>query len=578
MAEERTRRRLAAILAADVVGYSRLMERDEAGTFAILKARRKEVLEPLVAKHQGRVFKSTGDGVLVEFGSAVNAVQCAVDLQEGMAAANGDQPEDRQIALRIGVNLGDVMVEGSDLYGDGVNIAARLEALAEPGGILVSGTAYDHARNKVGVGFTDLGARALKNIAEPVRVYRVAGQPQLVVGANKIATDRPSIVVLPFTNMSGDPEQEYFSDGITEDIITELSRFRFLFVIARNTSFTFKGQSVDVEKIGRQLGVRYIAEGSVRRAGNRVRITAQLIDAQSGHHVWAERYDRDLEDIFAVQDEVTQRIVASIAPRVQAEDLQIAKRKLPGDMRAYDHYLKARLLVDTPANLADLERAREHCDAAIEIDPAYARAHSYRTLSYIVGSSLLELGDIAGNAKRALESATRAVALDDNDSVSHWALGEAAFRVKQYDRALVHLKKALALNPNDTDGLVASGYVQVALGNSELGLRQLEMALERNPAVTPWYHWMRGVSLSLLGRHGEALVELDSFNPPNTSVMKWRAFSMMKLGRIDEARAQVQALLAIIPELTTAKMAELMDYLPGHQDFSDTLRLAGLPE
>src|SRR5262245_49890934 len=284
MAEERVRRRLTAILAADVVGYSRLMETDEAGTLSALKTRRKQVLEPLVARHQGRVFKVTGDGVLAEFTSAVNAVQCAVDLQQGMAAANDGQPEERHIVLRIGVNLGDVMVEGSDLYGDGVNIAARLEAIAEPGGIMVSGTAYDHIKSKVKVVLEDIGAQSLKNIAEPVRVYRVADTPRAPIAA-LTTTDKPSVAVLPFVNMSGDPEQEYFSDGITEDIITELSRFRSLFVIARNSAFAFKGKAVKVQEVAKALGAAYVVEGSVRKVGTRIRITAQLIEAAGGRHV-----------------------------------------------------------------------------------------------------------------------------------------------------------------------------------------------------------------------------------------------------------------------------------------------------
>ncbi len=310
-----TTRRLAAILAADVVGYSRLMEQDEAGTLAALKERRKGILQPLVARHQGRIFKVTGDGVLVEFASAVNAVQCAVDLQQSMAAANAGQVEDRQIVLRVGVNLGDVMIEGSDLYGDGVNIAVRLETIAEPGGIIVSGTAYDQVKNKIKAGFDDAGSQSLKNIAEPVRAYRVADTAAVAVSAHKPGADKPSIAVLPFANMSGDPEQQYFSDGITEDIITELARYRSLFVIARNSSFQFRGPSVDMAAVRRRLGVRYIVEGSVRRSGNRLRVTAQLIDAATETHLWAERYDRDVRDVFAVQDEVARTLAPATAPR-----------------------------------------------------------------------------------------------------------------------------------------------------------------------------------------------------------------------------------------------------------------------
>jgi adenylate cyclase len=340
MAEERVQRRLAAILAADVVGYSRLMEQDEAGTLATLKARRKEVLEPLIVRHQGRIFKVTGDGVLVEFGSAVNAVQCAVDLQQRMAAANGDLPDARRIVLRVAVNLGDVMVEGGDLYGDGVNIAARLEGIAEPGGILISGTAYDYIKNKVPVGFDDLGTQTLKNIAEPVRVYRVVGTPAVQAKPSGASTDRPSIAVLPLANMSGDQEQQYLGDGITEDIITELSRYRSLRVIARNSSFQFRGPSVDLAAVRRKLGVQFVAEGSIRRIGSHLRLAVQLIDTATESHVWAERYDREAKDIFAVQDDMSRAIAAILEGRVAASGAEQARRRPTKDWAAYDYFLQ----------------------------------------------------------------------------------------------------------------------------------------------------------------------------------------------------------------------------------------------
>src|SRR5262245_17907635 len=336
MAQERLQRRLAAILAADVVGYSRLMETDEAGMLAALKARRKEVLEPLAAKHKGRVFKVTGDGVLVEFASAVNAVQCAVELQQGMAAANDGQAKDTQVVLRIGVSLGDVMVEGGDLYGDGVNIAARLETIAEPGGIIVSEDAHRQVRNKLHIGFEDLGPQSLKNIAEPVRAYRVAGTPAVEIAA-KPSSDKLSIAVLPFVNMSGDPEQQYFSDGITEDIITELSRFRELFVIARNSSFRYRDKANDLRLIVGELAVQYIVEGSIRTAGGRVRITAGVVDIASGNQLWTEHYDRNLQDIFAIQDEVAQAIAATVEGRVTSTGAQRSRRKPTRDLAAYDY-------------------------------------------------------------------------------------------------------------------------------------------------------------------------------------------------------------------------------------------------
>jgi adenylate cyclase len=364
---ERVQRRLAAILAADVVGYSRLMEQDEAGTLALLKARRKAVLEPLVRQQEGRIFKVAGDGVLVEFASAVNAVQCAVELQNSMAGANSDLPEDRHVVLRIGIHLGDVMVEGGDLYGDGVNIAARLEAIAEPGAVCLSEDAYRQVRSKLMISFDDLGARTLKNISEPIRAYRVAGVVAASTGEPRHATGKPSIAVLPFTNMSGDADQQYFSDGITEDIITELSRFHELSVLARNTSFQFRGQAVDVRSVGRELGAHYVVEGSIRKLGPRIRITVQLIDVESGNHLWAERYDRDEQEMFAVQDDIVRSLVGTLFGRLEAIGAERSRRKTPASMLAYDYLAIAQPIGDLAA-----EAEARHClEKAIELDPSY---------------------------------------------------------------------------------------------------------------------------------------------------------------------------------------------------------------
>ncbi|MFI5018953.1 MAG: adenylate/guanylate cyclase domain-containing protein, partial [Dongiales bacterium] len=376
MAEERVQRRLAAILAADLVGYSRLMGADETGTLAALQLRRREVLEPLVSQHGGRIFKLMGDGMLVEFPSVVDAVQCAVDIQKGMAAANEAQPASEQLLLRIGVNLGDVMVEGSDLYGDGVNLAARLEGLAEPGGICLSEAAHHHVAPKLRLGYRDLGEQSVKNFDRPVRVYSVdTGAAPAESQATAPMRDKPAIVVLPFANMSGDPEQEFFADGLTEDVITELSRFRDLLVISRNTSTRYKGKAVEVKKIARELAVNYLLEGSVRKLGNRVRVTVQLIDAEADRHIWADRYDRDLEDIFAIQDEVTSSVVATLFPRVEAATRERAACKPTENMVAYECVLAGKLLhhrstkEDNAAAMVMLERA-------IELDPRYAQAHA----------------------------------------------------------------------------------------------------------------------------------------------------------------------------------------------------------
>ena len=581
MSEQAPQRRLAAILVADVVGYSRMMQVDEAGTLAALKSRRTKILQPLVSKHHGRIIKVMGDGGLVEFASAVSAVQCAVDLQQAMAASNRELSEDRQIMLRVGVNLGDVMVEGSDLYGDGVNIAARLEAIADPGGIVISSIAHDYVRNKVKATFDDMGAQTLKNIAEPVRVYRVHGgitPADESEARGPVKTSKPSTAVLPFVNMSGDPAQEYFSDGITEDIITELSRFRSLFVIARYSSFAYKDRAMNVREIGLDMGVRYVAEGSVRRADNRVRVTAQLIDAQTGAHLWAERYDRDLEDIFAVQDEITGRIVTSLVPRIEAEELATAKRKPPEDMRAYDLYLRAKSLVDMAHDVTALAQAREYCDRAIQLDPTYARVHACKALTYVYENHLMLAENVDQGRIKAMKCAEAAVALDPADGVCQWSLGEASLIACQFDRARNHLARARELNPNDADVLAISGWDHAVTGNPEVGLRYVEMALERSPQYISWHNWTRGIILFLLGRFEAALRDFNLYNPPSSAILRWRAATLVQLGRIDEARADLQAFLAVRPGTTVSEVKQYLSYVLKLDQYLDSLRQAGLPE
>src|SRR5215469_5026556 len=408
------RRRLAAILAADVVGYSRMMQADEAGTLGALKARRNEILQPLVSKHHGRIIKIMGDGVLVEFGSAVEAVGCAVGLQEAMAVANKAVEESRRVVLRIGINLGDVMVEGGDLYGDGVNIAARLEALGEPGAVTISQAVFDQVRAKLPLSFAELGEQSLKNIAEPVRLYRLSpssgGSMSSSPARNR--STKASIGVLPFTNMSADPEQQYLSDGITEDIITELSRCRELLVIARNSSFQYRDRSVDMKRIGRELGAEYLVEGSLRKAGNRLRITAQLIEAATGSHVWAERYDGDIEDIFSVQDEVGRTIVATLTGRLAASGAEHARRKPPQLWAAYDYFLQGREQMQR----FDAEAAAPQLRRAIELDACYAQAHGWLAIAmYVIHTAHGRPEDL----EEGMDAAQKAVALDPMDSTSH---------------------------------------------------------------------------------------------------------------------------------------------------------------
>jgi TolB-like protein len=583
MTGDRAQRRLAAILAADVVGYTRLMGADEAGTLARLQGLRREVIDTHIAGHSGRIVKLMGDGTLAEFPSVVDAVSCAVAIQRDVAAHERNAPEAQRIAFRIGINLGDVMIDGADLYGDGVNIAARLEQIAGPGEIYVSGTVFEHIGSRLDITFEDRGEQPLKNVDRPLRVFRIKDESHPAAGPASATTlnaglEKPSIAVLPFANMSGDPEQEFFSDGITEDIITELSRFRSLFVIARNSTFTFKGQQVDIREIGRKLGVRYVVEGSVRRAGNRVRVTAQLIEAASGNHLWAERYDRELADVFDMQDEVARQVVVNIAPRLHSADLDSSKRRSPSDMRAYELYLRAKALVDTPTDYHDLVRAREYCERAIAIDPSFARAYAYKAFSYIIGTPLVEPSDLMEWRSEALKWAERAVALDDLDNVCHWAMGETAFWAGQPERARRHIRRALALNPNDADVLVVASMVEAALGVSETALRNMAMARERNPTNPPWYHWLSGSALATLGRHEEALAEYDQFGPPHVDLMKLRAIALVQLGRLDEARAVAQTMMSLRPDLTVAKITRSDGALPDAALRAESLRRAGIPE
>jgi len=572
-------RRLSAILAADVVGYSRLMGEDETGTLSALTRLRKDLLEPLIAAHKGRVVKLMGDGFLVEFPSVVDAVNCAIAWQKGVASGDSAQP----LQFRIGVNLGDVIIEEGDIFGDGVNVAARLQAIAEPGTVCISGTVLEHIGSRIEIAVEDLGEQRLKNIAKPVRVYKLeGGGPKGPANAHaknaRALSDKPSIVVLPFANMSGDPEQVYFSDGITEDIITELSRFRLLFVVARNSSFAYKGRTIGMREIARELGVRYVAEGSVRRAGERVRVTTQLIDTRSGSHLWAERYDRDLKDIFSVQDEITRRVVTSLAPRIEAEELDLAKRKPPEDMRAYDYYLKAKSLLDSSSTADELKRAREYCDCAIQIDPSYARAHAYKAISYYLDILIMETGDPKEWERRALKGAEMAVALDPLDAICHCSLGEAAFQAKQFERSRDHMARALVINPNDADVLAVSGCILALTGDPGPGLRQMEMAMERNPFNPSWYHWHRAIILFMLGRFDEALRAINLYTPPNVGTLRWRALTLMQLGRSEEARADIRALLVLQPDATASTAMQHVDHLPKLDEYVESLRLAGLPD
>jgi adenylate cyclase len=578
MAEDRIQRRLVAILAADVVGYTRLMERDEAGTLSLLKARRKEILDPLVARHQGRIFKIAGDGAMVQFGSAVNAVQCAIDLQQAMAAASGDLPEDRRIILRIGINLGDVMVEGSDFYGGGVNIAARLEAAADPGGILVSGTAYDHARNKVAAGFEDLGTQALKNIGEPMRVYRVTGMPRVTAVQGAAASDSPSIAVLPFTNMSGDAEQQYFGDGITEDIITELSRFRQLHVVARNSSFRYRGPDVDVARIGRELGVQYLVEGSVRRLGERMRITAQLIDTASGHHVWADRFDRNQEELFAVQDQVVRTIVGTLMGRLRAAGVDRVKRKPPASLAAYECVLRGDAL---PFHTVDgRAEARRLFEKAIELDPGYARAYSFLA-NIVLYDWFLDMSESDAALNQALDLANKAVALDANDDTSRLTLGRIHAARRSFELAEHHCLKALEMNRNSPSLLASLGDLYVSLGQRAKALACFREARELDPFYDPTWYWASvGLAYFYDRRYEEAIAALSRSPDLSFWSQAYLAATYALSGRPDQARHHAAEVLRQVPDFSIVRYAakEPLKHADDLEHLVDGMRKAGLPE
>jgi adenylate cyclase len=570
--ERRIDRRLTTILAADVVGYSRLMATDETGTLAQLKIHRKELLEPKTAEYHGRVVKLMGDGTLMEFGSVVDAVNFAVDVQRAMVERNAKVPDDRQINYRVGINIGDIIVEGDDIYGDGVNIAARLEGLAEPGGICISRTVFNHVTNKVNLGFEDLGEQEVKNIPEPLRVYRVelaqieAPQSRNVAAIEKPLTlpDKPSIAVLPFDNMSGDPEQEYFADGVTEDIITELSRFKDLFVTARNSTFSFKGQSLEVKEVGRRLGVRYVVEGSVRRAGKRLRITAQLIDALNDAHLWAERYDRDLEDIFAVQDEVTRAIVTEIEPHLASTERERARRKPPEYLGAWECYQRG--LWHTYQHTAeDSAKGQELFRRAIELEPAFAAPHAALGFSLyyeVVGGLVSDPGD---RLSRALDEARAAIAADEWDAFGHEVLGRILLLHGEHDASIAAHETSLKLNPNYANAHYGLAFALCFTGHPEQAMRELDAAQRLSPHDPLLWAFMtiKSFALTLLCRYDEALVWAKrAQQSPNATV--WAYFTevvpLTCLGRVEEAREALNRALKIKPDLSTGFFERILHF------------------
>jgi adenylate cyclase len=581
---QRQERRLAAILAADMVGYSRLMEADEAGTIARQKAVRAELIDPTIAAHGGRVVKTTGDGLLVEFGSVVDATECAVEIQRAMAEREAEVSDDTRIRYRIGINVGDIVIDGDDILGTGVNVAARLETLAEPGGVCVSGNVYEETRNKVAVGFEDIGERTVKNVARPVQVYRVAVHgPSAMQVEDPRLQEKPAVAVLPFDNLSGDPEQEYFSDGLSEDIITLLSAWRSFPVVARNSSFAFKGRARDIREIAKDLTARYVIEGSVRKSGNRVRVTAQLIDAGSGHHLWAEKFDGALDDIFAIQDEITLRIVSSVEPQMEHAERNRAETKRASNLSAWECYLRARALGQKVTRESN-EEARRLFLKAIELDPGYSDAYAGLSHCYQRDILLEATDDRAECEKRALDAARHAVTLDDDSSLAHFALAGAYVWANQHQLSIAETRTAAELNPSNIHARLALGNRLDIIGNAEEGVPLLERSLELHPR-DPHSHLYFGQLArayinarnydGALGCLREALRRNSSY--PHTYHLL--AICLGHLGRIDEAREAARECERLHPGFI-ARRANWNIYVDeaANRHLTEGLRKAGLVE
>ncbi|WOH62523.1 adenylate/guanylate cyclase domain-containing protein [Bradyrhizobium sp. BWC-3-1] len=582
------------MLAADVAGYSRLMGADEEDTLARLKAVRKALIDPTIAAHRGRIVKTTGDGMLVEFASAVDAVRGAVEVQHAMAEQNGSVPQDTRIEFRIGIHVGDIMFDDNDIFGDGVNIAARLEVIADPGGICISNDAYRQVRGKVEIVCDDLGPQPLKNIAEPMQAWRVrpVGQtPSAVTSGSALGEtqalslpDKPSIAVLPFQNMSGDLEQEYFADGIVEEIITALSRFRSLFVIARNSSFTYKGKAVDIKQVGREMGVRYVLEGSVRKAAGRVRITGQLIDTATGMHLWADRFDGATEDVFELQDQVTRSVVGAITPTLERAEIGRAVLKPTGSLDAYDHYMRGIASAYRWTSEATSEALR-HYYRAIELDPEFATAHAFATTCYAWRKSNGWVTDAASEIAETKRLAERAVQLDQNDAqVLCWSGAALGLVCGEVDAGGALVERALRLNPNLMDAWLSSGLIRLLLRDWSIAIEHFAHAMRLSPFDPLLFMMQHGTAIGYFqtDRYDEAAAwsaKSIGENPNNSSAWRIMAASNALSGRQEQAQKAILRLRQIEPAARIATIKYAVPLSPSElARMEEGLRKAGLPE
>ena len=592
MTGNRVERRLAAILAADVAGYSRLTGLDEEGTHVRLRERLRGLADPKISEHRGKVVKHTGDGVLAEFGSVVDAVRCAIEVQRGMAEQNATMPQVKRIEFRIGIHVGDIIVDDNDIFGDGVNIAARLEGIAEPGGVCISDDAQRQVRGKVDFAFEDMGPQNLKNIVEPMRAWRLrmnaSGSPAAPIEPPVESTqalalpDKPSIAVLPFQNMSGDPEQEYFADGMVEEITTALSRFKWLFVIARNSSFTFKGKAVDVKEVGRRLGVRYVLEGSVRKASGKVRITGQLVDAVTGAHIWADRFERDMADVFALQDEVTVAVVSAIQPKLFQTEIAMATRRRPENLTAYDLFLRAmqQFYLSTREGLAEAIRLAHR---ALELDPQFGLVTALAGVCHMQRVLYGYAVDPQFDRKEAVRLLRLALSIDDGDpDTIAMAAIISAYMVGDCEREIEMANRAVALNPNSFLAWSSRGHVFRIAGLPEEAIRSFERAIRTSP-VDPRLHLMfvgMGMAFIELRRFDEAIVagkKAQRQNPSFPPASFCLASAFAHLGRDGEAREAAARLLETDPAFTiSARMGRRRQ---SHLKLLiEGLRKAGLPE
>lgn len=579
-------RRLTAIFAADVAGYSRLTAMDEEGTHVRLKEHLRVLIDPKVAAHRGHIVKNTGDGLLAEFNSVVDAMRCAVDVQRGMAERNSDVPPLNRIEFRIGINVGDVIEDDGDIFGDGVNIAARLEAIAEPGGICVSDDAHRQLRDKLDIVFDDAGEQNLKNIGRPVRVFRVRDRGSAASQRPTLALpDKPSIAVLPFQNLSGDPEQEYFADGIVEDITMALSLFRWLFVIARNSSFTYKGRPVDVKQVGRELGVRYVLEGSVRKAGNRIRIAGQLIDAETGAHLWADRVDGGLEDMFDLQDHVTSSVVGAIAPKLQHEEMKRAKRKPTENLDAYDYYLRGLAKASRWTKAANTEALQLFCKA-IEFDPGLASAYGMAAWCYTQRKARGWMIERVQEGAEATRLARKAVHLGGDDPVALCMGGYAlAFVAHEFEDAAAFMDRGLVVNPNLAQAWLLSAWLRVWRGEPDLALEHVAHAMRLSPLDPSMYAMQGAMAYAhfLASRYDLASSCAEKAmrdNPTFLLAICISAASNAFAGRLEPAQKAMARALEFNPDLRASNLGDLAPFRRNEDlaMFAKGLRKAGLPE